>query len=89
MYIKTVVYVLFREKTISTDSKAKISTLRKAFPQIIAVSVKNVLLLGFGMTLGFPTILIPSLSGGNPEEKIALGVDAISWIGKNNSNFTS
>ncbi|KAJ8984079.1 hypothetical protein NQ317_006577 [Molorchus minor] len=56
--------------------------LREALPQILAVGVKNVLLLGFGMTLGFPTILIPSLSGNDKNEKISLGEDAISWIAR-------
>ncbi|CAH1130240.1 unnamed protein product [Ceutorhynchus assimilis] len=68
----------------SQDTKIKMSPMRKALPQILAVSVKNILLLGFGMTLGFPTILIPSLSGGNQDEKISLGQDAISWIGSVN-----
>ncbi|XP_044268552.1 facilitated trehalose transporter Tret1 isoform X2 [Tribolium madens] len=60
------------------------SSLRQALPQILAVCVKNVLLLGFGMTLGFPTILIPSLSGSDPNEPISLGQEAISWIGSIN-----
>ncbi|XP_068904394.1 facilitated trehalose transporter Tret1 isoform X2 [Tenebrio molitor] len=60
------------------------SSLRQALPQILAVCVKNVLLLGFGMTLGFPTILIPSLSGNVPDEPISLGQEAISWIGSIN-----
>ncbi|RZC34223.1 Sugar tr and/or MFS 1 domain containing protein [Asbolus verrucosus] len=60
------------------------SSFRQALPQILAVCVKNVLLLGFGMTLGFPTILIPSLSGRDPNEPISLGQEAISWIGSIN-----
>jgi hypothetical protein len=28
---------------------------------MLATSAKNILLLGYGMTLGFPTIVIPSL----------------------------
>ncbi|XP_066251365.1 facilitated trehalose transporter Tret1-like [Euwallacea similis] len=67
-----------------SPAKAKISSIRKSLPQILAVSVKNVLLLAFGMSLGFPTILIPSLSGGDPEEEIVLNQDAISWIGSVN-----
>lgn len=66
-----------------------ISALRRALPQILAVSVKNVLLFVFGMSLGFPTILIPNLSGGDPDEKIVLGVDAISWIGNSFQNLVS
>lgn len=40
------------------------------------------LLIEFGMGLGFPTILIPALSRIDPNEKILLGTEAISWIGK-------
>ncbi|KAH1024659.1 hypothetical protein HUJ05_004113 [Dendroctonus ponderosae] len=68
----------------SSPQAQTISALRRALPQILAVSVKNVLLFVFGMSLGFPTILIPNLSGGDPDEKIVLGVDAISWIGSVN-----
>ncbi|XP_060518481.1 facilitated trehalose transporter Tret1-like isoform X2 [Cylas formicarius] len=64
--------------------KKPISRVRRVLPQIIAVTVKNVLLFGFGMTLGFPTILIPNLSGDNPNEKIALDQEALSWIGSVN-----
>lgn len=53
-----------------------------ALPQIIAVTIKNMLFIEFGMTLGFPTILIPSLSGGDPTENIKLDSEEISWIGK-------
>lgn len=56
-------------------------------PQIIAVTIKNMLFVEFGMTLGFPTILIPSLSGGDPEESIKLDSEAISWIGKMQNTF--
>ncbi|XP_049786162.1 facilitated trehalose transporter Tret1-like [Schistocerca cancellata] len=36
--------------------------IRAALPQVLATSAKNVLLLGYGMTLGFPTIVIPAVS---------------------------
>uniref|UniRef100_A0AAR5PL19 Major facilitator superfamily (MFS) profile domain-containing protein n=1 Tax=Dendroctonus ponderosae TaxID=77166 RepID=A0AAR5PL19_DENPD len=72
------------ESAKSSPQAQTISALRRALPQILAVSVKNVLLFVFGMSLGFPTILIPNLSGGDPDEKIVLGVDAISWIGSVN-----
>lgn len=62
----------------------ELSPLREALPQISAVCVKNVLLLAWGLALGFPTILIPNLSGDDPEEEIILGQEAISWIGKQN-----
>ncbi|VEN46389.1 unnamed protein product [Callosobruchus maculatus] len=60
------------------------SAVRQALPQILAVCVKNVLLTSYGLTLGFPTILIPSLSGDDPDEKITMGVEEISWIGSLN-----
>ncbi|XP_030766690.1 facilitated trehalose transporter Tret1-like [Sitophilus oryzae] len=66
------------------NSSRDVTTLRRILPQIIAVTVKNSLLLAYGMTIGFPTILIPNLSGGNPKEKIVLGTEAISWIGSAN-----
>lgn len=58
----------------------KKSSFYRALPQILAVAVKNVLLIVFGMTLGFPTILIPGLSGIDPEESFVLGPEAISWV---------
>ncbi|KAL1491254.1 hypothetical protein ABEB36_011875 [Hypothenemus hampei] len=70
--------------SVKTCEQSNINTLRQSLPQILAVSVKNVLLLAFGMSLGYPTVLIPSLSGGNPQETIVLDRDAISWIGSVN-----
>lgn len=57
------------------------SSLQASLSQIIAVTVKNLLLLEFGLSQGFPTILIPSLSGNDPTEKIQLDRETISWIG--------
>ncbi|XP_062712852.1 proton myo-inositol cotransporter hmit-1.2-like [Aedes albopictus] len=58
---------------------------RAALAQFLAVSVKNVLLLGYGMTLGFPTIVIPAIQGGegrgpSMEEGFTLNKDEISWL---------
>lgn len=53
--------------------------LRSAFSQAVAVSVKNIILLGFGMSLGFPTILIPALRTGD----LILSDEELSWLGKN------
>lgn len=78
--------ICYSDKTLSpfaAPAESR-SSFRQALPQILAVCVKNVLLLGFGMTLGFPTILIPSLSGSDPDEAISLGQEAISWIGIKN-----
>uniref|UniRef100_A0A182MQM0 Major facilitator superfamily (MFS) profile domain-containing protein n=1 Tax=Anopheles culicifacies TaxID=139723 RepID=A0A182MQM0_9DIPT len=53
--------------------------------QACAVGVKNVLLLGYGMTLGFPTIVIPAIQGGDGREPalerdVTLSRDQISWL---------
>jgi SP family facilitated glucose transporter-like MFS transporter 8 len=57
--------------------------------QILANSAKNVLLLGYGMTLGFPTIVIPSLQPqlGNvtdlrEKDTLSLTEEQISWFSK-------
>uniref|UniRef100_A0A182NQX9 Major facilitator superfamily (MFS) profile domain-containing protein n=1 Tax=Anopheles dirus TaxID=7168 RepID=A0A182NQX9_9DIPT len=53
--------------------------------QACAVGVKNVLLLGYGMTLGFPTIVIPAIQGGDGREPalerdVTLSREQISWL---------
>ncbi|XP_063546884.1 facilitated trehalose transporter Tret1-like [Cydia strobilella] len=53
---------------------------RTALPQFLAVSVKNLLLLGYGMTLGFPTILIPAVSQPVEEEELSLHPSQVAWI---------
>lgn len=58
---------------------------RSALAQFLAVGVKNVLLLGYGMTLGFPTIVIPAIQGGegrgpSMERGFTLSKDEISWL---------
>ncbi|GLV41627.1 uncharacterized protein CBL_06856 [Carabus blaptoides fortunei] len=56
------------------------NTMHAALPQVLAVSIKNVLLLGYGMTLGFPTIVIPALDGDDAQESLVLTFEQISWI---------
>ncbi|KAF5299385.1 hypothetical protein FQR65_LT09426 [Abscondita terminalis] len=68
---------------VSTPIRTK-SSLQVALPQITAVMVKNLLLVSFGMTLGFPTILIPGLSENNKNEDFRLNEQQISWIGSIN-----
>ncbi|XP_031344079.1 facilitated trehalose transporter Tret1-like isoform X2 [Photinus pyralis] len=63
------------------DSK---SSFQKGLPQFVAVMVKNILLVSFGMTLGYPTILIPSLTSGDRNEEIQLTPEQVSWIGSIN-----
>nr|XP_037867475.1 facilitated trehalose transporter Tret1-like isoform X3 [Bombyx mori] len=53
---------------------------RTALPQFLAVSVKNLLLLGYGMTLGFTTILIPAVEKPKEGEVLYLEKSEISWI---------
>lgn len=74
---------------IQTDgdpmAEKPVSAFRSILPQILAVNVKNVLLFGYGMTLGFPTILIPAILGGEGREstednKLHLSKEEISWL---------
>ncbi|CAG9859235.1 unnamed protein product [Phyllotreta striolata] len=71
---------------IENNEKAQ-SSFRESLPQILAVSIKNVLLLIHGMSLGFTTILIPGVSGNDINEPILLGQEEISWIGSINLIF--
>lgn len=61
------------------------TNFQRALPQFLAVGVKNLLLFGYGMTLGFPTIVIPAIQGGDgrdPHHDIVLSLDQISWFSK-------
>lgn len=64
------------------------SNFRRALPQFCVVGVKNLILLGWGLILGYPTILIPGLQykGENSTEQpdFVLSNDQISWIGSIN-----
>lgn len=42
---------------------------------------KNLLLLAYGMTIGFPTIVIPTLQNGE-EPNLQLTQEQISWFSK-------
>lgn len=69
----------------SLDEEQQGCCNRAALSQFLAVSVKNVLLLGYGMTLGFSTIVIPAIQGGegrgpSMEEGFTLSRDEISWL---------
>ena len=54
-----------------------VSKIRQAMPQCFAVSAKNLLLVTFGTTLGFSTILIPVLQEG---KDIEVTMDELTWI---------
>ena len=47
---------------------------------MLAVTAKNTLALNFGLSIGFPTILIPDLSSSS--SSIKLTTDQLSWLGK-------
>lgn len=63
------------------NKQAKSLAWRSSLSQILAVSVKNVVLLGYGMTFGFPTLLIPALSKSNKDEPFSLDDEGLSWVG--------
>lgn len=63
--------------------KKTITRFRQYLPQILAVSVKNVLLLAYGMTLGIATIVIPAVSNPEPDSgELFLSKTQISWFSK-------
>lgn len=76
------------------ESEEKFSNFREVLPQILAVTVKNVLLFGYGMTLGFPTIVIPAIQGGEGREptqddRLLLNKDEISWFSESYPHIAS
>jgi hypothetical protein len=48
--------------------------------QVLASTAKNMLLLDLGMTISFPTIVIPKLR--NTDDPLALNDEQASWFGK-------
>ncbi|XP_064549236.1 facilitated trehalose transporter Tret1 isoform X2 [Drosophila montana] len=72
-------------RRISGVIDVEVSNFRRALPQFLAVSIKNILLFGYGMTLGFPTIVIPAIQGGEGRSEdhssdIVLNKEEISWF---------
>jgi hypothetical protein len=61
--------------------KAEIMVCGYFYLQALATSAKNMLLLAYGMSLGFPTILIPALQKGL-EPNLELTAEEISWLGQ-------
>lgn len=55
--------------------------------QILATTAKNFLLLDLGLSVAFPTIVIPALRGlskaTNPHETLELTDVQASWLGEN------
>lgn len=61
--------------------------------QVIASTVKNFLLLDLGLSIAFPTIVIPALTGlndtVNPDETVHITAAQASWLGnKRNHQLT-
>lgn len=67
------------EKAADSENKNEESTIRRLIPQILAVTAKNTLALNFGLSIGFPTIVIPALLA--PDADIKLSKEQISWLG--------
>lgn len=67
---------------VNVSDISSTSKFRRYMPQIIAVIIKNSVLFVYGISIGLPTILIPNLSGTDPNESIVLDEEGISWIGK-------
>lgn len=70
---------------IVTMEKSEAGTFRKILPQLIASTIKNFLIFDLGLALGFPTIVIPYLTGitqnsGNPET-LYFSHEQASWFG--------
>ncbi|XP_049800061.1 facilitated trehalose transporter Tret1-like [Schistocerca nitens] len=59
----------------------RISVFRTALPQILASSVKNLLLLDLGMVVAYPTIMIPALQNEPSAGELCLNDEQTSWIG--------
>lgn len=69
------------DKTSVAVEEAYVSKFRQALPQFCAVGAKNLLLLTFGSSLGFSTILIPALQSEDTE--IHVTMEELTWISKN------
>ncbi|XP_055325703.1 facilitated trehalose transporter Tret1-like isoform X2 [Sitodiplosis mosellana] len=62
----------------------EISSFRRYLPQVLASSAKNMLIVDFGLSIAFSTILIPALSGLNPalnpNETLTITPDEATWL---------
>lgn len=68
-----------------TSGISKVSPFRRALPQVLACSAKNMLMLDLGLALGFSTVCIPVLLGLQsdryPDEKLRFDAEQASWFG--------
>lgn len=69
----------------SSKSNGK-SQFRESLSQIIAVTIKNMVLLSYSVALGFPTVLIAGITKNDPNEKLHLDMEDVSWISEYNSH---
>lgn len=78
----------------------EISNFRRFLPQVVATTVKNFLLLDLGLSIAFPAIIIPALTGipneYNRNEFLSLTPEQASWLGRSiihhpsiNGNYSS
>lgn len=63
----------------------EVSSFRRFLPQVLASTVKNCLLLDLGLSIAFPAIIIPALTGipneYNQNELLSLTKEQASWLG--------
>ncbi|RZF38049.1 hypothetical protein LSTR_LSTR006448 [Laodelphax striatellus] len=69
------------EKVEKQDETRQISRFRIALPQILASTAKNMILLDLGMTIAFPTIVIPALLNNHSDHGMKFTVTEASWFG--------
>lgn len=64
----------------------KVTAFRRILPQFLASSAKNLLIVDLGLTMAFPSIVIPALTGlnqsQNPGEWLHMTPVQASWLGK-------
>ncbi|KAF5288904.1 hypothetical protein FQA39_LY03783 [Lamprigera yunnana] len=66
---------LAEEEVHQTNSEWRIT-----LSQTLAVMAKNVLVIAFATSLAYPAMLVPSLSGNDPNELFHLNESELSWI---------
>ncbi|XP_039280044.1 facilitated trehalose transporter Tret1 [Nilaparvata lugens] len=69
------------EKVEKQEQTKQISRFRVALPQILASTAKNMILLDLGMTIAFPTIVIPALLNNHSDHGMKFSVTEASWFG--------
>ncbi|XP_075214661.1 facilitated trehalose transporter Tret1-like [Lycorma delicatula] len=81
---ETDVNINVSEKIITKDEQTdheKISRYRRALPQVLASTAKNLILMDLGMTIAFPTIVIPALTNNKTGEGMYFDSSEASWFG--------